>query len=565
MQALEVPEILRLLGEFLDYRRLTAATAVCKTWNTIFTPLLYHTLEWTHHIWRHPRPYVVKGHIDHIHVIKISSMPWIPPLKGCTQLAELHLNLDFGEYHDIDESWIPITKLIRQNPRLVTVCVTKPSNGLLRAVFTCCFQLKRLEINGANFTDCMMTDLLFNISLRLEELKMVDLTLDVDLGRDIVSWANWPVFPKIKKLWVGITHERHWIYCGTTQQPEFIKRCPNLESLAWSFSKGPIPIREIRALLSPETSLCPKIKAFEFHCPGLHLPEDTTSALGQALIKGLASTLTRLRIDNAPPNISPTLMRIFSSCPHLLHVNCYGGRLDVRDILGIKSGKDKGSTAKTRGTMFSANGQPLPTSIHPPKWACKNLQTLDVDICGLQGKEPEWHLAVLTQLAKLTRLRVLGVGRFSSENEKIRDGLDLRYLVKVQTPSSFTMLEELRFGSVWQEMERRYIKWLTEAWPRLSYIDGWVHHLRVERYDLIDLFNKHGVTVKYAFGFDPPFQDDSDDESDGGSYMDEDEDEDEDEEDGGSEYIDEEEVDGLNDDAADFLDPHHELSSDDGY
>ncbi|KAK3822669.1 MAG: hypothetical protein J3Q66DRAFT_329887 [Benniella sp.] len=436
----------------------------------------------------------------------------------------------------------------------------------------------------------MMTDLLSNICLRLEELKMVNLALDVDLGRGSASWANWPVFPKIKKLWVGITHERHWIYCGATQQHEFIKRCPNLESLVWSFSKGPLPIREIRALLSPETSPCPKIKAFEFHCPVLHpsLPEDSLVEIlrgcnknltsfgcnqvrfgefsAQALIKGLASTLTRLRIDNAPPSISPALMKILSSCPHLLHVNCYRGRLDVRDILGIKSGQEEGSTAKTAGTMFSANAQPLPTSIHPPEWACKNLQTLVVDICGLQGKAPEWHRAVLTQLAKLTRLRVLGVGRFSSENEKTRDGLDLRLLAVVRAPSRFPMLEELRFGSVWQEMEGCYIRWMIEAWPKLSYIEGWVHHLRVERYNLIDLLNKHGVTVKYAFGFDPPIQDESDDESDGGSYVDEDDDEDEDEEDGGSEYIDDEEVDGLNDDAADFLHPHHELSSDDdGY
>jgi hypothetical protein len=456
-------------------------------------------------------------------------------------------------------------------------------------VSICCFQLRRLEIDGANFTDYLMTDLLFNVCLRLEELKMIDMTLDVDLGKGTTTWDQWLSFSKIKKLWLGITDERHWIYRGVTQQHEFIKRCPNLESLTWSFSKGPIPINEIKDLLAPKKSPCLKIKAFALHYPGLHpsLQEDKWVEIlkgcnknltsfgcmqvrfgelsGQALIKGLAFTLTRLCIDRGPPNISSVLMKIFTSCPHLVHVDCYTAQLDAQDVLGIKRVKleegNEDPATKKKATGAKVKTEPLPKSIRPPAWVCKNLQTLKVDICGLQDKAPEWHRAVMKQLATLKRLRVLGVGMYSSANERTRDGLDFRLSTGLDTLSSLTMLETLRFGSVWQEMGEQEIKWMVKTWPRLSYISGWVHHSLDRRVELEKLLKRHCITRRYVFGFDPPVQDESEAESDGGPYVDEDEeDSDDDDDDGRSEYIDQEEVDGLNDDAKDILDDLRKLT-----
>lgn len=45
---------------------------------------------------------------------------------------------------------------------------------------------------------------------------------------------------------------------------------------------------------------------------------------GQALIKGLASTLTGLHIMNCSPDFGSVMMKIFSSCPHLVVVRCSG-------------------------------------------------------------------------------------------------------------------------------------------------------------------------------------------------------------------------------------------------
>ncbi|KAK3822668.1 MAG: hypothetical protein J3Q66DRAFT_329885 [Benniella sp.] len=520
MQALEVPEILRVLGDFLDYPRLAAATAVCKSWNKILTPFLYHTLEWSFRFPRHPRSFVVLDNVDHIRVIKVFS-PWIDSLTDCTNLEEVHFGHSLGD-HDRDTSWMPPTALVRHNPNLTIVCATDPSNEFLSAAFTCCPRLKRLEFSGADMTSIMMTDLLFNVCLRLEELKMVNVTLGVG-GLCVIPWDDWPAFPKIKRLWLGITHERHWSSHQVEQQHGFIKCCPNLESLTWSFSKGLLPIREIKDLLSPEKSPCPKIKAFAFHYPGFHppLPEigwiETLKACNKnltsfgtrktvfgelsskKLIRGLASTLTRLHIDDTAIG-SVAMMKILSSCPHLIHVTS-AGPLDVRDILGVKSTKpeddeDAHGISSSKWTWKNAvrphKTQPLPKSIRPPEWACKNLQTLEIGICGLRDKASGWQREVLRQLAKLKQLRVLDVyAHYAfSLRQGSRDGLDFRLVRGLDILGSLKMLETLRFDRLWQEMTRQDIDWMVRAWPRFSSIQGWVHHEQSERVKLKKLFKR---------------------------------------------------------------------------
>jgi len=424
--ALEVPEILWLIGRFLDYPRLAAATTVCMSWNTIFTPLLYHTLEWGNRNRRHPRSSVVRDRLDHIRVIKISCYSWIPSLVHCTHLEGLHLK--YVKFDDAQDPWPPLTNLVRQNPGLVTLCANRPSSGFLEAVFTCCPQLRRLEISGLSLVAFEMADPFFNVCLRLEELKVIDLTLDI---RGDASRINWPTaFPTIKKLWIGFNFYEQCTPHQLQRQHEFIQRCPNLESLTWSFITClPFPIHEIKGILSPNTSPCPKIKAFAFRCLGFHSnsPEDTLVEIlkvcnnnltsfesdgvqsmhlySQALITSLASSLTRLHLNNCGFHTSEPMMKILSSCPHLVHVHCEG-LLDAREILGVNCAKVTG----WKGWQYE--NQPLPESIHPPEWACKNLQILEIRICGLKHKAQEWQRAVLKQLAKLKQLRVLDVGDY---------------------------------------------------------------------------------------------------------------------------------------------------------
>ncbi|KAF9364730.1 hypothetical protein BGX34_000624 [Mortierella sp. NVP85] len=532
MQALDVPEILRLVGEFLDYPRLANATAVCKAWNRIFTPFLYHTIERLSHSRKVPSS-ALEGYVDHVRAIKIYSIFWIPSLARCTHLKELHIGLFSDEEdHDIESPWVPLTDLVHHNPKLVTVCVTKPKNEFLRAVLTCCSQLKRLELDRAELTD-MITDvnLLFNVCLRLEELKMVNMTLD--LKTHGISWDSWPAFPTIKKLWIGITQDSHRSPLQAQGQQEFIQRCPNLESLTMSFCGDTLPVREIKDLLSPNTSPCPKIKAFAIRLLGYNpsFSEDQLVEIlngcknnltsfenycehfkdlsCQALVNNLASTLTHLRLDKCG-FISP--MKIISSCPHLIHFHC-AMPLNAREILGIQRDTseppDYPYASRAQQSYQPSRNQPLPRTIHPPEWACKNLQTLEIGIWGLHKGTPGWQEAVLKQLARLTQLRVLDVQAGSD----ITDGLAFRLASGLDILSSLTMLETLRLGTIWQDMGEQEIEWIVKAWPRLSSIHGWVHHSQNRRIELKSLFKRHGISVGYDYGFDTVLKSDDKDGS----------------------------------------------------
>jgi len=540
MQALEAPEILRLIGQFLDYPRLAAATVVCKSWNRIFTSFLYHTID--SHCRNVPSSAVLEGYVDRVRAIKTYSIFWIPSLARCTHLKELHIGLFFEEEdHDIESPWTPLTDLVHHNPKLVTVCVTKPKNEFLRAVLTCCPQLKRLEFDRPELTD-MMTDvnLLFNVCLRLEELKMVNMTLD--LKTHGISWDSWPAFPTIKKLWIGITQHSHRSPIQAQGQHEFIQRCPNLESLTLSFCGDTLPVREIKDLLSPKTSPCPKIKVFAIRLLGYNpsfsedqlveilngCKSDLTSFESycdhfkdmscQALVSNLASTITHLRLEKCQFSSNVSTMKIISSCPHLMHFHC-AAPLNAREILGIQNDTseplDYPHASRAQQSYQPSRNQPLAKSIHPPEWACKNLQTLEVGICGLFNGTPRWQQEVLKQLAKLTQLRVLDVktGSVPTLGEGSLDGVDFRLEAGLDILSSLTMLETLRFGAIWQEMGEQEIEWIIKAWPRLSSIHGWVHHSQSRRIELKTLFKRHGIAVGYDYGFDTVLKRDDKDSS----------------------------------------------------
>jgi len=140
--------------------------------------------------------------------------------------------------------------------------------------------------------------------------------------------------------------------------------------------------------------------------------------------------------------------------------------------------------------------QPLPELIHQLEWACKNLQILEIGLCGLQFRTQEWQRAVLKQLAKLEQLRVLDVADYTDTlNIRSQDGLDLSLTTGLDILSSLTRLERLGFHSLRQEMTKHDVEWMIKVWPRLSSVCGWVHHSASERIEL-DI-QRHGITVDH--------------------------------------------------------------------
>ena len=217
----------------------------------------------------------------------------------------------------------------------------------------------------------------------------------------------------------------------------------------------------------------------------------------QALTTSLALSLTRLHLNNCGSHTSGPMMKIPSSCPHLVHVRCTGP-LDAREILGIdrdKATRMTGRTGRTRWIGRQYEEQPLPESIHPPEWACKNLQILEIAIRGLQYTG--WQRAVLLQLAKLRQLRVLDVDDYTDIlRVRSQDGVAFSLMRGLGILSSLTLLERLGFYSLHQEMTKQDIEWMIKTWPRLSSVCGWVHHSDSERIELEKIFKRHGIAVE---------------------------------------------------------------------
>ncbi|KAG0244137.1 hypothetical protein B0O80DRAFT_531524 [Mortierella sp. GBAus27b] len=588
-EVLENPEILRIIGGFLDERRLAAAVTVCKSWQNAFMPFLYRTYDSSHPQAEKLRDSIGDYHSGHVRVIKLHNSVPTYGFSDCNNVEELEIS--FGDDCRLDKNWVTTSwgeifpLIVRANPKLHTVRLRGPTETFLRTVFTCCTQLKVLHIHEFAFKNIIMAELFYNTCLRLQDLMLRDTLLFSHSSNDI-SWPDWPRFHNIKTLWIGFTLQEGWVNGQQLTQLGFIERCPDLETLTWSILKSPVPVMEVKGVLR---MVCPKIRDFGIHHPGFHPHmEDGTMAdilkacdkplttlrcdrvtfgelSTEALIKGLASTLTRLDLhacgDSAP------MIKILTSCPHLTYVKTQGV-LDIRDLLGIKRPKTEKEEPweteedrerhRQRLMTPPSKLQPLPKTIRPPEWVCKNLRTLEIGIWGLVDKAPEWQRAVLNQIAKMKQLRVLNVGRTSFRFTRLsRDGLDLRLSKGLDILGSLTMLESLEFGDLWQEMSEQDVKWMFKAWPRFSHIRGWVHHTKDRRLELEKLFQERDISVGLVYDPEeyvaPAASDDDDDEEE----EEEDEEEDQDgegsydDEDGEGSYDDEDREGSYDEDASD--------------
>jgi len=96
MDMLELPpEILRLIGEILDRGSLVNSVRACRSWNLALIPILYKTLDNSHH---QPSSEVLARLAHHIRHLKLRTaaskchlgLYSTPP--GCSNLKQLDLN-----------------------------------------------------------------------------------------------------------------------------------------------------------------------------------------------------------------------------------------------------------------------------------------------------------------------------------------------------------------------------------------------------------------------------------------------------------------------------------------
>ncbi|KAG0087673.1 hypothetical protein BGZ92_007104 [Podila epicladia] len=106
-------------------------------------------------------------------------------------------------------------------------------------------------------------------------------------------------------------------------------------------------------------------------------------------------------------------------------------------------------------------------------WACeRTLQTLDIQITGLDPNKDEWalHSKMYGRLARLTQLRELKLEVVQGPQ---RTGLAMSLELGLARLSGLKKLEVLKICGVTHfDTERKDVEWMVENWPRLRWIQG---------------------------------------------------------------------------------------------
>jgi hypothetical protein len=110
----------------------------------------------------------------------------------------------------------------------------------------------------------------------------------------------------------------------------------------------------------------------------------------------------------------------------------------------------------------------------------------------LEGKPGEWQRKVLRQLSRLTKLEDLSIGGWMGP-EMSQDGLDLKLTSGLGVLSSLKRIQILMFDRLWQEMEEDDVRWMVEAWPKLSYVSGRLSSRSKRRQQLLRILEDRGI------------------------------------------------------------------------
>jgi hypothetical protein len=463
---MDLPEIRENVGRHLQKSDLAAAARVCKSWNASFIPFLYSTIRWK---FKH-RKGLKEGIIANVSHIRHLDLLLDPPTTfsdNCTNLRSLDVNT--AKWSRLTDGWPLITMLVQNNPGIKSIKIEDDYRWVKFKVFfkvlPSCLELQVFDIkkDGLDLT-CM--EHIFDAAVRLERLALRGSVFEYN-----GPLHKWPCFPVLKelKLNIDISHQL---------QLEILHRCPQLRVLSWYMSNhGPIaitdacdifkvycPLVETLALVarfwldedfSQIVDSCRRLTTFLlFDCEFGRGPVVRTF---RSLVRHFQS-LRVLRLSGCKMT-SKMIQQILTNCPNLTTFR--EGSLEACDILGI---------TEDEGTAQLAEIQ-----LQSQEWVCTNLRNLEVFICGLRDRPHEWHRRVFQQLARLTKLERLYLNSPASSVES-RDGLDLRLETGLSALACLKHLKELKFKGLRQQMEEQDLKWMVEAWPKLRWLEGMVHH-----------------------------------------------------------------------------------------
>ncbi|KAF9163896.1 hypothetical protein BGX21_008623 [Mortierella sp. AD011] len=446
----DIPEIGCQLALFLQDDHLAAASAVCKSWYSTFSPVLYSRLCWQGfgHAKR-PSKEVIEAHSDEIRSLYLRGDTSDFPFEAVRYLKKLGLDTRTQD----GQVWDRFIELIRRNTRLDTIEITLPNDiqtqELMKSLDSCPNLLK-LKLSCRHLNR-ISTELIFNTCTRLQELH-----LSARWSDGCRPFGELAVFPEMKAL--------HFDMGGgpsLNRQLEFIQRYGGIARVLDS---------------------CREITAFH----------DSDSNFGPPAFQSLErhfATLVHLNVGTRSSMTSTMVQAIMSSCPELISLTAPA--LNVQDILG-----------PIERHIDADTGVGIVEAIHAYGWVCLNLCSFEVRICGLNESSVNSQRLVLQQLARLENLSVLNISSTDKKGNWNSDGLDLRLDAGMDILAKLRRLEKIAFIGVRQQMSEHDVKWMLQAWPRLKFIYGRTHFEKSRRHRHQAILKEHHIGLGSLSIFD---------------------------------------------------------------
>ncbi|KAG0199250.1 hypothetical protein BGX33_011782 [Mortierella sp. NVP41] len=475
-EPLDHREIAIRFSRFLDRRSLIACLSVARSWFAALEPCLWHsftllrdlpnpTSSHAHgRIAPRPRRYPTLGSLQRNarHIVRLRFFGELPILISLVP----HLNQ--LQYLEVTRFTDEVKQLLQQNAATLHTLVLKADplvpgdNIVIDRIWYLLLDLPALrvvEMNSAIVSD--YEGIKFGqVCHKLTRLSLINSKL---LER-----------PKSEKEFLHLkTLVLDRTFIPKEDQPPLFELCPAMENFTWRSRSGKLAIFNFLFFLS--TGRGESIAGLDL-CGSKILDNDFASIIR------LLPRLVRLNASNTLFGLEGTRVitemhshqmqeLVVLQCPRF-------GPVEAQGVL----------TACSRLRVFSAPAVNA-ADMALLRWSCLGLEELDVCIAGVRRLPfpifPR-HVGVYSQLAALTRLRVLRIGEVT-EMEEGPFLLDWRMYSGMSVLSTLTRLEVFDCERMQPMMEFVDLQWVVRHWRNLKRLVGSVH-LNTEQRDLSNEF-----------------------------------------------------------------------------
>ncbi|KAF9911840.1 Fanconi anemia group D2 protein [Linnemannia zychae] len=479
-ESLDQGAIALRLSQFLDKATLLSCVRVSRTWFTALEPCLWHsftllrdppnttaqhpTQQHQYAKTRRPRCYPTLGSLQRNarYIVRLRYYGELPLLKTLLpHLIQLQY-LEATRYSD------DVKQLLKQNATTLHTLILKgdaliPGDTILidrlwfhLLDFTA---LHTVKLNSAIVSD--YEGLKFGlVCQKLTQLSLVD-------SKFIERPKSEESFHKLKTLVL----DRSFIPKG--DDPPLFELCPTLEDFTWKSRSGKLSIFKFLVFLNAGRG-----EALSgLNLSGSHMPDSDLASVIR-LLPGL----TRFNASSSMFGLDATRAIIEvrqHQIQELVLLQCPGfGPTVAQEVLRTCS----------RLRVFSA---PAVNAVDMAqlRWGCTGLEELDICIAGTRrlprSNDPR-HQSIYSQLALLTKLRVLRLGEVT-DMEEGPFLLDLKVKCGLGVLSTLTRLEVLDCEKLKPVMEFFDLQWVILHWKSLRRLVGSVHP-NVEQRDLSNEF-----------------------------------------------------------------------------